>query len=326
MAPPEPDSSARTDPDRGFTEWVDLAHGRTLEIRPSTEADASGICELYASLSDTDRYRRFFGAFVPRPEWCRTWATVGERGGFGVVVVLHQDRTERIVAEAAYAIRSDGDGDLAVTVAREWRGWLGPYLVDVLVRHAASHDIDNLQAEVLLENRPMLAILRARGAVDLEHPGMEVRLTIGTSGTVPSWPPADGRAKVLVEVAGGRWVGERQANDAGLATAMCSGPDRRHRTGCPVLEGERCPLADGADVIVVLLDPEAEQTAALIAEHARLQPGKPILVAPGPGGSVPAGCFSLPRDGEEAVAEILSLLGQRPDEVAGPQPRSNPRT
>lgn len=315
MAPPDPDDAARAG--GAATEWIDLRHGRTLEIRPTMEADAEGICELYASLSDSDRYRRFFGAFVPRLEWCRTWATVGEQGGFGVVVVLHQNGTEQIVAEAAYALRADGDGDLAVTVAREWRGWVGPYLVDVLVRHAARHGVDNLQAEVLLENRPMLAILRARGAVDLEHPGMEVRLTIGTSGPVPSWPPADHRPKVLVEVAGGRWAGERPANDAGLATALCSGPERRHRTGCPVLDGGRCPLADGADVIVILLDPEAERTASLIAEHARLQPGKPILVASGPRGSVPAGCLSLPRNGDAVVAEVLSLLGRRPDGEPG---------
>lgn len=326
MPPSAPDAGLPLDGDEPFTEWIDLRHGRRLEVRPSQAGDGDGICELYASLSVNDRYRRFFGAFVPRVEWCREWASVGERGGFGVVVVLHENTTERIIAEAAYAMRSDGDGDLAVTVEREWRGWMGPYLVDVLVRRAAARGVDNLQAEVLLENRPMLAILRARGAVDLEHPGREVRLTIGTRGAVASWPPADSRPKVLVEVAGRRWAGERPANDAGLATALCSGPQRRRRAGCPVLEGGRCPLADDADVIVVLLDPEEDQTQQLIIRHARQHPGVPILVVQGVSGAVPDGCLSLPRRGEDAVEEILSLLGPPPPggAVAVPVPGERP--
>ncbi len=325
MPPPASDAGVPPAGDEPFTEWIDLRHGRRLEVRPSQADDGDGIRELYASLSVTDRYRRFFGAFVPRAEWCREWASVGERGGFGVVVVLHENSTERIIAEAAYAMRSDGDGDLAVTVDREWRGWMGPYLVDVLVRRAAAQGIDNLQAEVLLENRPMLAILRARGAVDLEHPGREVRLTIGTRGAVPSWPPADDRPKVLVEVAGGRWAGERPASDAGLATALCSGPQRRRRTGCPVLEGGRCPLADDADVIVVLLDPDADQTRRLIAEHARQHPGVPILVVQGASAALPGGCISLPRRGEDAVQEILSLLGPPPEGGAVADPATGER-
>jgi hypothetical protein len=290
-----------------FSERVELRDGRSLEIRPSTGADAGAICELYTRLSGTDRFRRFFGAFAPRLEWCETWATIGKRGGFGVVVVLHDGDATPIIAEAGYAMRSDGDGDLAVTVEREWRGWIGPYLVDVLARQAASVGVRNLQAEVLLENRPMLSILRYRGAVDLEHPGSEVRLTIGTSDVTPSWPPAEERPKVLVEVAGGRWAGEQAAGKAGLAVAMCSGPERRHRSGCPVLEGGRCPLAEEAAVIVVLLDPDAEQTKELIEAHATNRPGVPILWR----GAEPLDveCHQVEPDGAGAVQQILSIIG-----------------
>ncbi len=290
-----------------LSERVPLKDGRSLEIRPSTGADAEAICELYTRLSATDRFRRFFGAFAPRLEWCRTWATAGERGGFGVVVVLHDGDATRIIAEAGYAMRSDGDGDLAVTVERDWRGWIGPYLVDVLARQAASVGVRNLQAEVLLENRPMLSILRHRGAVDLEHPGSEVRLTIGTAGVTPSWPPAEERPKVLIEVAGGRWAGEQAAQKLGWPWRCVRGPSGVTDQGALSSKGGTCPLAEEAAVIVVLLDPDAEQTKELIQAHATNRPGVPILWRGAE--QLDVECHQVEPDGAAAVQQILSIIG-----------------
>lgn len=72
---------------------IDLADGRTMVVRPTSAADAERICALYGDLSIEDRHRRFFGAFRPRPEWCRRWATVADRGGFGVIAVVSPGRT-----------------------------------------------------------------------------------------------------------------------------------------------------------------------------------------------------------------------------------------
>jgi hypothetical protein len=69
------------------------------------------------------------------------------------------------VAAASYSPMSDGRAELAVTVAADWRGWLGPYLVDALVAAAQQRGISTLEAEVLLENRPMRSVLRRRPAV-----------------------------------------------------------------------------------------------------------------------------------------------------------------
>jgi hypothetical protein len=130
---------------------------------------------------------------------------------------------------------------------------------------------------------------------------------------------------VLVEVAGRRWSGERAADAAGLATAMCAGPRARGEHGCPVLEGGRCPLADGADVIVVLLDPDDERSEALVRAHREQSPGTPVLVRhhrSGEGGAdagVDVGCVELEADGPDAVAQVLALVGTRPD-PADPTP------
>lgn len=298
-------------------EVIELADGARMEVRPTTAADAEHILALYETLSVGDRHRRFFGAFRPHLDWCRTWADVASNGGFGVIAIVHRDGApDEVAAEAGYAMRDDGDGDLAVTVAPEWRGWLGPYLLDVLVRHAAATGLANLQAEVLLENGPMLSLLSRRGPVALAHDSGVVRVSIGTTGPVPTWPPADVRPRVLVEVAGRRWAGERAAEAAGLATAMCAGPSVRGDHGCPVLSGGRCPLADEADAIIVLLDPDDERTARLVRAHREQSPGTPVLVhhhSPAPDEGDSPGCIEVERDGAAAVAQVLSLIGPRPE-------------
>jgi hypothetical protein len=274
------------------SETIELAGGARMEVRPTSIADGERICELYSSLSVTDRHRRFFGAFDPHLDWCETWADVASR-----------------------AIRDDGDGDLAVTVAPNWRGWLGPYLLDLLVRHAATVGLANLQAEVLLENGPMLSLLSRRDPVALGHDSGIVRLTIGTGGPVPTWAPGEHRPRVLVEVAGRRWAGELLAERAGLATAMCAGPAARGRHGCPVLDGGRCPLADRADAIIVLLDPDDPRSARLVQAHREQSPGTPVLVrhhGPGDGDGLELpGCVEVEPDGADAVAQVLALLGSR---------------
>ncbi len=301
---------------------IDLADGRVMTVRATTADDAERISELYGDLTMMDRHRRFFGAFTPQVDWCRKWASVGERGGFGVIALVSNggdaddvddDDDAVVVAEAGYAIREDGDGDLAITVATPWRGWLGPYLLDVLVRRAAIEGVRNLQAEILLENGPMLSLLRRRDAVAVEHDDGVVRLSIGTSGTTPDWPPGETRPRILVEVPGRRWSGEHAAGAAGLATTMCAGPDHRVRHGCPVLEGGRCPLADGADAIVVLLDPADERSQELIEAHRRSNPGTPVLVRhrAADADATSNGCVELEDDGARAVAQLVSLIGHR---------------
>ena len=296
---------------------IDLADGRVMTVRATTADDAERISELYGDLTMTDRHRRFFGAFSPQINWCGQWASVGERGGFGVIALVGNGNGNGddavVVAEAGYAMRKDGDGDLAITVATPWRGWLGAYLLDVLMRRAATDGVRNLQAEVLLENGPMLSLLRRWDAVAVEHDDGMVRVSIGTSGTTPDWPPGETRPKILVEVAGRRWSGERAAEDAGLATTICAGPGQRVRNGCPVLEGGTCPLADGADAIVVLLDPADERSQQLIEAHRRSNPGTPVLVRHrvADGDATPSGCVELDVDGARSVAQLLSLIGDR---------------
>jgi len=269
-------------------------------VRPVSPADVDGLVGLYDGLSDDDRYRRFFSAFSPPCSFFERAATVVDRGGYGVVATVQADGDTgsgegdqadtatggRIVGEASYELLPNGDGELAITVAADQRGWLGPYLLDSLVEAAGARGVPNLEADVLVTNSRMLSVLRSRGYATLaSEDWLSLRLIVGTAGHTPVWPTgraAGGEAhrpRVLVEAPGGRWHAGAEAEAAGLQVIACSGP-RGRRPRCPALAGRPCPLAAGADVIVVSKAPDDERWRALVAAHTDLHPGVPVCVEP----------------------------------------------
>jgi RimJ/RimL family protein N-acetyltransferase len=265
---------------------VELPDGRTLVVRPSRPDDVDGVELLYAGLSSDDLHLRFFSTYHPRREFFERLVNVAEEGGCCLVAVV-DDPAERVVAEAEYLLLPNGNGELAMTVAPDWRGWLGPYLLDALLQAAAARGVPNLEAEVLVENRRMLAVIRRRGyaTVDGTDPS-EVRLTVGTSTRTPTWPAAHEGPRVLAESRGLWWGGERAAKAAGMQVMVCPGPHAGLE--CPALHGERCPLVEGADIVVCALAPTPGGDVR--AAHASVHPGTTVIV---PGAATRPGEFSL---------------------------------
>ena len=288
------DDEARPDEGRpGALRRVELGDGRRLEVRHATPADLDSVVSLYDSLSNDDLHLRFFTAFRPPRAFLERWVDPSDGDVTLVVEVLGGPSTPEIVADAGYCVLSNGNGELAITVAPAWRGWLAPFLLDALVEQAAERGVPNLEAELLAENRPMLALVRPRGMAVLAHPEWSlVRVAIGTAGRTPTWPQRDGRPRVLVEGTE-RWRAERDAEAAGLDVVTCPGPAGRPGGRCPLLDGGACPLASGADVIVVrtdgaaadaLRDRHAASATPVVLEGsgagtARLRPGE-IALAP----------------------------------------------
>ena len=189
----------------GFpTRRIDLGRGRTLTLREVGPDDVDRLAALFDALDLDARYRRFFCAYRPRREFLERMAGVGARGGLLLVAEAGSDGSPtELVAEAGYELLPDGDGELAVTVAAGWRGWLGPYLVDAVCEVAAARGVPNLEADVLVANGPMLALLRQRGCVVMERADWSVvRLLIGAADP-PSWPAGADVPRVLVEGAAG---------------------------------------------------------------------------------------------------------------------------
>lgn len=294
-----------------------LADGRRLVVRPARPDDTDAVVRLYTSLSLDDRYRRFFSGFHPRRAFVAQWISAAERGGCSLVAeVVADDRPVEIVGEAGYALVADGGAEFAITVAHDWRGWLGPYLLDVLVEYAHEHGVTVLEAEVLSENRPMRAVAAHRGAVVIDHPDWTItRLALATDGTVPPWPPDDHRPRVLVEARSGRWRGEQALRQAGFSVAVCGGPDARTGLPCPALAGEPCPLAVGATVIVCALPPDDPAATALVAAHRARVPHPSVLTDGDPGADASDGAadsLTACRTSAELVRRIEQAAVKRP--------------
>jgi len=156
---------------------VRLSGGRTLTVRPVRPADADGIEALFGSLSDEDKYFRFFSFSTPGRRFVEQMTRAEQDGGYRLVAIV-SGPGEDLVAEAGYAMLPDGDGEFGLTVAAGWRGWLGPYLLDALAAAAAARGVPNLQADILTENYRMMALVSHRGYITLAREFSEVRVAI----------------------------------------------------------------------------------------------------------------------------------------------------
>ena len=168
----------------GVLDTADLGHGRTLTVRTVTEADVDGLDALFEGLSNEDRYYRFFGYSHPGRRFLEQMARAEKEGGYRLVAVVSgAERT--LVAEAGYVLLPDGNGEIALTVSAGWRGWLGPYLLDAVVAAAAARGVPNLQADILVDNARMLALVSHRGCVTLERDASQVRVAIDATAHFP---------------------------------------------------------------------------------------------------------------------------------------------
>ena len=256
---------------------VDLRDGRRLVVRPATTADVDPVLALYDRLSPRDLHRRFFTKHKPSRRIVEEWMAPDRMGEALVAEVVDGDHDE-LVGEAGYSLLSDGDGELGITVDPEWRGWLGSWLLDALVEAAADRGVPNLHADVLLLNRPMVAVLRHRGAATVEHPDLgQVRLVIATEGQTPGWAPKRTRPHLLVEGVKGMWWGEDLAHTAGFEVRICAGPGEVAER-CPVLRGEECPLVEGADAVVAEFGAQNPLGAEIVERVSCHRPGMTIVV------------------------------------------------
>lgn len=354
---------------------VALPDGGHLEVRALGTDDLGRLVALYDALDDEDRRLRFFSAFPPAEAFIRRWLDPARGCVLGAFVVpapggsaaehpggapegdrVGDDADGELVAEAGYALLANGNGELGITTAAGWRGWLGPFLLDVLAGAAHEAGVQNLEAVVRLDNRPMLGLISHRGSAVVEQPSRgEIRLVMATGARVPGWPsrrdPA--RTRVLLESPGGRWsvgperagpvgssgpasragalgqagqddrmVQEAPGGAAGLEVLSCPGPHGRPRGRCPLLDGGHCPLVDGADEIVVVTDgtdtPDDGGFAALAAAHRRRVDGVPVQVCGLSGGVAEALRTIAARTGPVAEAGTAPASGRNP--AAGDAP------
>jgi acetyltransferase len=143
-----------------------------VTLRPARAADAPAIQALVRSLLPRTRYLRFFsGVQELSPAWLERFTRADPKGDFSLVAVARDSGA--VVAMAQYAVDSfPRSADVAVVVADAWQGaGLGTRLIRRLISIASSAGIERFEAEVLAENRTMLALLNAMGFRVRRDPG-----------------------------------------------------------------------------------------------------------------------------------------------------------
>lgn len=301
-----------------------LPGDRLLVVRPVEESDIEGIATLYESLGEDDLYFRFFQCHTPPRTTTQKMVSATGRGGFRLVAeILDRSGSRRLVGECGYEPLPNGDGELAITIDRQARGWLGPYMLDAVMGVASNLGVENLEADVLMENRRMLALVRSRGYATMDHstcPGT-VRVIMGTSRRVPTFPKRGARPRVLVEAEGGRWHRESAARAAGLGVLVCPGPLSR-RSHCPALRGRPCPLAQDADVIVDTICSDSKEADALREAHEALHRAVPLCLEVSSQRDQPGSDREVTHDADDAsVFELLRSLAAH-DAVTAAEGRS----
>jgi hypothetical protein len=91
------------------------------------------------------------------------------RGEERMVAELVAVTGSRLVGEAGLRQLRSGNGDLTMVVAARWRELTGAVLLDAVMNAAAAAGVPNVEADVHVDNAPMLALLHDRGDVVVGH-------------------------------------------------------------------------------------------------------------------------------------------------------------
>ena len=183
-----PDGSTTREAPAAEAVDVILRDGTTLRLRPPTAADVDGIVAFFSGLSTRSRFLRFHGLAAAGDAFARTlvdpdWAEQGS-----LVGVLGEPGEERVVAVGNYVrLRDPHVAEAAFAVADDLqRRGIGTRLLEQLAARAAEHGIASFVAEVLPENRDMLAVFENvgfRATRALEQGVYEVRFPIEPTAT-----------------------------------------------------------------------------------------------------------------------------------------------
>jgi RimJ/RimL family protein N-acetyltransferase len=141
------------------------------KVRPG---DAPALVRAYAHLGKQSRYRRFFTIMPELAEATVKAAVEVDHTDHEALVAVPLQSEGEIVGESRFVRLADQSdtADLAVTVVDAWQGrGLGPVLLARLSERALEVGIEYFTAEVLAENRAMLALLPALGRVESESLG-----------------------------------------------------------------------------------------------------------------------------------------------------------
>lgn len=156
-----------------------------LRVRDLGPDDSHIVDAVLAGMSDRSRHLRFHRPMptIP-PDVRRALTDIDGDRHVAVAVEARRRRSWHPVGMGRIVTGSDDDVEIAVSVVDAWQGrGVGTRIVRVLRERAAAHGVRELVADVLAENRAMLAVLRRElPAHRLERSGDVLRIVCQVPG------------------------------------------------------------------------------------------------------------------------------------------------
>jgi len=146
----------------GEHDWTVTFDGSPIHVRRLDPDDYDAVVLLSLSLTDDERYLRFFATHPNYlAEWARSLATTSDRGD----CALGAFEDDTLVGIANYvATTPSGSAEVSVVVAHEQhdRG-LATTLLQILGMIARDNGIHHLVADLLVENQSMRKVITDAG-------------------------------------------------------------------------------------------------------------------------------------------------------------------
>jgi len=137
------------------------SHGRSVTIRPATPQDRDALLELSDSLSPRSVYLRFFSSSRSAAENYLS-ALAEPSQGTGVTLLAIQG--PELVGVAAFEPIDAAQAEMSVLVSDSHQHCgIGTLLIESLVDLARNRGFSRFVAEVLVQNGPMMTVLRDLG-------------------------------------------------------------------------------------------------------------------------------------------------------------------
>ena len=153
-----------------FQKTATLSDGRLITIRAIRPEDKLMLADAFYALEKESRYTRFFG-FKEQisDEELKRATEVDFENVVALVVTASVEGKEIIIAAARYILMTDPSvqplrAEVAFTVEEDYQGQgLAGRLFEHLTDIARSKGVSSFEAEILPQNRAMLAVFAGRG-------------------------------------------------------------------------------------------------------------------------------------------------------------------
>jgi len=139
-----------------------LSDGGTVHVRPITPGDADRLREFHGRLSPETVYNRFFSLVRTLPASDVERFTTVDHDERAAIVALLRDEIVGVCRYARFAGSVDAEVAVVVEDAHQGRG-LGALLLEHMEAAARERGVERFVADVLPQNRRMLAVFRSAG-------------------------------------------------------------------------------------------------------------------------------------------------------------------